>query len=348
MITEQLLSLIRCPECHAKLHGGAAGLHCQKCGQPYAAAGTEYLDLRPKTNFQETTRYLDDALHADGRHKTVSPPLLAAALRNDMLRAFLAPGPGDVVVDLGCGSGRVLVWNRDLGAYSVGIDASPFFASEARAEIDLALGDLRRLPFADGTFSKAYALDVLEHLSRAALESALAEIARILKPGGQLFVYTHVRKNSPLAIGLRGINRLASLLERIGLIDMTQERLRKSDHMNPLADHDDLERVVKTAGFRIERIRYYTPLIGGLIENIFVRMVESAMTRRAHRLRARAGRGPGTADVTRITRAEAKRRIARRGPAYVVLRVITWLMKLDLVLFGRVRSGPFFALLVKQ
>lgn len=348
MITEQLLSLIRCPECRAKLDGGAAGLHCQKCGQPYAAAGTEYLDLRPKTDFQATTKYLDDALHADGRHETVSPPVLAAALRNDLLRRLLAPGPGDVVVDLGCGSGRVLVWNRDLGAYSVGIDASPFFASEARAEVDLALGDLRRLPFANGTFSKAYTLDVLEHLTRAALESTMAEIARVLKPAGRLFVYTHVRKNSPLAIGLRGINRLARLLERVGLIDMTQERLRKSDHVNPLADIDDLERVVKAAGFRIERIRYYTPLIGGFIENIVVRIVESAMIRRARRLRARAGGGPGTADVKRIARAEAKSRIARRGPMYAVLRATTWLMKLDLILFGRIRSGPFFALLVKQ
>jgi len=72
-----------------------------------------------------------------------------------MLRAFLAPGPADRVVDLGCGSGRTLVWNRHWGAQAVGIDISPFFAREARESIDLLLGDLRRLPFADGTFTKA-------------------------------------------------------------------------------------------------------------------------------------------------------------------------------------------------
>ena len=123
-----------------------------------------------------------------------------------MLRDFLAPGAGDRVVDLGCGSGRALLWNKDWGATTVGIDISPFFAAEALSGIDLLLGDLRKLPFADGTFTKAYSLDVLEHLSPDALRGMLSEAARVLAPGGALFVYSHVRKNAPIALGLRWIN----------------------------------------------------------------------------------------------------------------------------------------------
>src|SRR5262249_11386332 len=111
----------------------------------------------------------------------------------------------------------------------------------------------------------------------------LHEAARVLVPSGALFVYSHVRKNAPIAAGLRAINALARWLERRGLIDMTQERLRKSDHMNPLTDIPHLERVVANAGFRIAKIRYYTPLIGGLVENILMRMTERALTRRAAR-----------------------------------------------------------------
>jgi SAM-dependent methyltransferase len=282
----------------------------------------------------------------------VSPPLLGSKIRNDMLRSFLEPSEGDLVVDLGCGSGRTLLWNGDWRARLVGIDIAPFFSSEARAGVDLLIGDLRTLPFEDGTFRKAYSLDVLEHLSPEALRGMLAEAARVLAPGGQLFVYTHVRKNAPIARGLRWINALARLLERIGLVDMRQERLRKSDHLNPLADIPDLERVAREAGFRIARIRFYTPIVGGFVENILMRVAERAMARRAaRRLRERDGRGDGVkvdAAAVRAARTSAKQQIAKSPATYGALRALSFAMKLDLLLFGRITSGPFFALLEKE
>ena len=199
MISPTLLSLVRCPDCHGVLAGPADALVCQACGRAYHSATRDYLDLRPRVEFAEQTKYLDESLHADARHERVSPPLLGSKIRNDMLRAFLAPGPDDRVVDLGCGSGRTLLWNRDWGATTVGIDISPFFSADARRDVDLLIGDLRKLPFADGTFTKAFSLDVLEHLSPEALRGMLAEAARVLAPGGALFVYTHVRKNAPIA-----------------------------------------------------------------------------------------------------------------------------------------------------
>ena len=258
---------------------------CPTCARRFERQG-DYLDLRPSDSFSEQTKYLDEALHADARHERLSPPLLGSKVRNDTLRSMLAPGPDDVVIDLGCGSGRTMLWNEDRGATMVGLDVSPFFADEARARVDLVLGDLRRLPFGDETFTKGYALDVMEHLSRETLADVLREAARVLAPGGVLFVYSHVRKNSRLAVGLRWTNRLAHLIERRGWLDLRQERLRKSDHVNPLADVPDLERTVAAAGFRVDRIRYYTPIVGGLIENVLVRLIEQALGRRAARQEA--------------------------------------------------------------
>src|SRR5262245_59323961 len=123
MISDRLLSLVRCPDCGARLAAAenngqpAATLLCQGCGRRYPKGDGAFLDLRASTSFAEMTKYVDDALHADSRHESVSPPLLSAAIRNDMLRAFLAPTPADRVVDLGCGSGRALVWNQDFGAH---------------------------------------------------------------------------------------------------------------------------------------------------------------------------------------------------------------------------------------
>jgi SAM-dependent methyltransferase len=348
VISGRLLALVRCPACHGGLAGDPSALTCQSCGRQYGGLSKDFLDLRPHETFDERTKYLDEALHADARHERVSPPLLGSKIRNDMLREFLAPAPSDVIVDLGCGSGRALLWNRDWRAQAVGIDISPFFAHESRQQVDLLLGDLRRLPFADGTFTKGYSLDVLEHLSPEALRGMLAEAARVIAPGGTLFVYTHVRKNAPIAAGLRWINALAHRLERMGLIDLRQERLRKSDHLNPLADIPELRRVAADTGFRITRIRYYTPLVGGFVENILMRMAERRMAKRAQRTRGVAPGSPGAMsdeDALKAARAAGKERIARSGATRVFLRGLTAAMKLDLLLFGHVESGPFFALL---
>jgi SAM-dependent methyltransferase len=349
MVSPTLLSLVRCPECHGHLGtpDGRTSLVCTNCGRAYAWQDNEFLDLRPEVRFSEQTKYLDEALHADARHERVSPPLLGSKIRNDMLRAFLAPQAADCVIDLGCGSGRTLLWNRDWGATAIGVDIAPFFSSDARRDVDLLLGDLRRLPFADATFTKAFSLDVLEHLSPDALRGMLVEANRVLTPGGRLFVYTHVRKNAPIAAGLRWINAFARTLERRGLIDMRQERLRKSDHLNPLRDIPELEAVVRETGFRIARIRYYTPLVGGVVENILMRMAERAMARRAARRLTAAGTANAEAAAMREARTTAKAQIAKSPTTYALLRGLSWAMKLDLLLFGRIRSGPFFALLEK-
>lgn len=348
MISPRLLALVRCPACHGTLAGEPSALTCLSCGRQYGGSSTDFLDLRPHESFEEKTKYLDEALHADARHERVSPPLLGSKIRNDMLREFLAPGPDDLVVDLGCGSGRALLWNRDWHAQAVGIDISPFFAHESRKEVDLLLGDLRRLPFADATFTKGYSLDVLEHLSPDALRGMLTEAARVIAPGGTLFVYTHVRKNAPIAVGLRWINALARQLERLGLIDLRQERLRKSDHLNPLADIPELHQVAADTGFRITRIRYYTPIVGGFVENILMRMAERHLAKRAQRGAQGAGSASGTMsdeDALKAARAAGKERIASSGVTRTLLRALSAAMKLDLLLFGRIESGPFFALL---
>lgn len=349
MISTSLLSLVRCPDCHGELAGPPDSLVCRGCGRPYHSASPDYLDLRPRVAYAEQTKYLDETLHTDARHEKVSPPLLGSRIRNDMLRSFLSPEAHDVVVDLGCGSGRALLWNRDWGSATVGIDISPFFSGEARRDVDLLIGDLRKLPFADGTFTKAYSLDVLEHLSPQALRDMLAEASRVLAPGGELFVYTHVRKNAPVAAGLRWINALGHQLERWGWIDARHERLRKSDHLNPLRDIPELEQVAHGAGFSIRRIRYYTPIVGGFVENIMMRVAERAMARRAaRRLEATVAADEVEARAIREARSSAKARIASSRTTYFALRALSWLMKLDLLLFGRIRSGPFFALLVKE
>ncbi len=341
MISPALFEIVQCPDCAGAIGAAPDGARCAGCARQFDTGGG-ILDLRPREAFSEQTKYLDAALHQDARHETIAPPLLGSKIRHDMLARFLALSPGDRALDLGCGSGRTLAWSADRGARLTGADIAPYFAREAIERFDLVLGDLRRLPIRDAAFTKAWSLDVLEHLSRPALEDMLREANRVLADQGALFIYTHVRKNGWPAIGVRAANGLARFCERLGLIDLRQERLRKSDHVNPLADHDDLARVVESCGFRVERVTYYTPVVGAFIENVLVRIAERILTRREA-----SGSGAPDADAARRTRASAKARVRSRGATYRVLVALSAIMKLDLLLFGRIRSGPFFALLRK-
>jgi SAM-dependent methyltransferase len=216
MISERLLALVRCPDCQATLepHPADAGrIVCSGCQREFLAPAREYLDLRPRSSSPSRRSTANEALHADARHERVSPPLLGSKIRNDMLLRFLNPRGGDLVLDLGCGSGRTLLWNRVVAPKPLGSTSAPISlkrrgercrsSSATSGGSRLAMGRSRRL-----VARRARAL-VSE-----ALAGMLREAERVLAPGGALFVYTHVRKNAPIAMGLRGINRLARWLER--------------------------------------------------------------------------------------------------------------------------------------
>ena len=113
MISSRLLQLVRCPDCRGRPRGAAVGPAMSGLRPNVSRGSRDFLVLRPSGAFGETTKFLDDSFHADGRDETVSPPLLSAAVRNTMLRKFLDMQANDVVLDLGCGSGRFCVWSLD-------------------------------------------------------------------------------------------------------------------------------------------------------------------------------------------------------------------------------------------
>ena len=80
-----------------------------------------------------------------------------------------------------------------------------------------------------------------------------------------------------------------------------------------------------------------------------MRMAERAMRKRATiRLQESVSSQEIGAQAIREARTAAKARIASSKMTYATLRMLSFVMKLDLLLFGRIRSGPFFALLVKE
>jgi SAM-dependent methyltransferase len=243
------------------------------------------------------------------------------------------------VLDLGCGAGKFALFAARDGARAAGVDVAPFFLARATAEVDLVLGDLRRLPFRKGAFPCAYTLDVLEHLDEAGVREVLREARRTLGEDGRLFVYTHAMESSWLARFQRGVNRLARRLGRAGLIDHEREAMRKSDHRNAIRSHEHFEALCAEAGLVMAERRYYNVVFKAVVEDLLLRLYEQ------WRRRGQGGAGRPSAAHEHVAGARTVGAAAPGRLALGIALALTWLLKLDVVLFGGIRTGPFFGLL---
>jgi SAM-dependent methyltransferase len=125
--------------------------------------------------------------------------------RLDVWADYRAPNPEDValaalreaapkrVLEVGPGPGEFATRIRDeLVAEVTAVDVSPRLVGLVRARgIDAHVGDVQALSFADGSFDAAAANWVLYHVPD--VDRALAELARVLRPGGRLVAVTNAR-----------------------------------------------------------------------------------------------------------------------------------------------------------
>ena len=106
----------------------------------------------------------------------------------------------DQVLDIGCGEGQVARLAAEVGASRVvGIDptwAQVSVAAERGGGPNYARAGADALPFSDATFDTALACLVFEHID--AVDEAIAEVARVLRPGGRfLFFLNHPLLQTP-------------------------------------------------------------------------------------------------------------------------------------------------------
>ena len=158
----------------------------------------------------------------------------------EAVRRWLADvRPGERVLDAGCGEG-VLV-DEYAGRIAIeGIDAN--YSSER-----VRSGSVTALPYADGTFDRAMCLDVLEHLAFEEQPQALAELCRVLRPGGALLV---------------SIPNLAHLQSRVHFVLLGRLIRTASEYKHP-GDRPAGEYIAlaRTAGFELVARRGIFPTV---------------------------------------------------------------------------------------
>jgi SAM-dependent methyltransferase len=122
--------------------------------------------------------------------------LHARYLRELLERVDRPLGSMDAILDFGCGCGRIMRWFTDANGTELhGCDYNDDlirWCTEHLTLVHARTSELRPpLPYADGSFDFLYAFSVFTHLSVELARQWLAEIERVLKPGGLMWFTVH-------------------------------------------------------------------------------------------------------------------------------------------------------------
>lgn len=159
-------------------------------------------------------------------------------------RQRLLGGLAGRVLEVGAGNGLNFAHYPVSVTEVVAVEPDPYLrghaeraAGEAQVPVRVVDGDAAHLPGADGEFDAVvYSLVLCSVPDPAA---ALAEARRILRPGGQVRVYEHVRNRNPLAGAVQDL--ITPLWQRFG----------GGCHPNR-----DTERALRRAGFTVDSVRF--------------------------------------------------------------------------------------------
>jgi SAM-dependent methyltransferase len=154
---------------------------------------------------------------------------------------------GDCVLDWGCGNGHFSLLLESLGARVTGYSFEPpprsMAGSTSFTFVPGDTSDPRLLPFPDRTFDTAVSMGVLEHVGETGGDErvSLAELGRVLKPGGTLLTF--------------------HLPNRTGWIEEMVRLLRLNKYVHPRRfDRKDIGVLWDNAGFSILDIGLYNIL----------------------------------------------------------------------------------------
>jgi len=187
--------------------------------------------------------------------------------------------PGAELLDVGCGLGGKTAWYAESNAQRVvGVDIAAdhvrqslrFLRTRGQSErAFVTRADAMRLPFADAAFDVVTANDSMEHFADPA--AALQELARVLRPGGRLFLY-FTPYRSPLGSHLYDYVRIPwcqVVLSRPTLYATLERAIHEAERR---AGGPDVES--RAAARYREVVRYFEQDVNGITVRRFGEIVE--------------------------------------------------------------------------
>lgn len=211
--------LLACPDCRAPLAPPAREAACSGCGRVLDLRGP-VLRLLPRRDMPRaearTLKSFERQWRSYGRLRRIfgkdphamGANLVGARMGTHIDRAWYA---GRRVLDAGCGHGRYLRAFAALGAEVVGLDAGrgPELAGVPLDDprISVVQGSVLSTPLRDASFDLVFCDGVIHHTPDP--HAAYLELARLVKPGGALYVWVYPREGA-LREGVFGAARALS------------------------------------------------------------------------------------------------------------------------------------------
>ncbi len=150
--------------------------------------------------------------------------------------------PGEQVLDVGCGTGTLAIEVQSrvgTAGRVAGVDPGTQQIARARAKaarrnvpIEFQIGVIEQLPFPDQTFDVVLSTLMMHHLPASLKSQGLAEIVRVLKPGGRLVIADFKRKQERAGQAARfhaggsSMQDLAALVKEAGFEHLEIEEMR--------------------------------------------------------------------------------------------------------------------------
>lgn len=217
------LDYLSCPRCSVPLDSvqGGAEVACGGCGSvfPFKEGFVDFVDpltleefaswqrdiydglvesahMPDYTRPEVVRRHLEYCVNVAMEHGALMPSWLGLKCRE--VTDTLAPREGELLLDVGCSTGIMLaMMSAVYGLRGVGVDFSAAAVASAAAcspgGSTFFSADALHLPFADETFDLAVSYGVIEHVTDHA--GMVSEMARVLKPGGRVLIYTTCRRD---------------------------------------------------------------------------------------------------------------------------------------------------------
>lgn len=187
-------------------------------------------------------------------------------------------GQGGDLLEVGCGTGLIMERVRGFANSVRGIDISPGMLERARERgLEVQEGSATELPFDDASFDVVYSFKVLAHVPD--IDRALAEMARVTRPGGHVVFDTYNRDSMRYLIKrVFGPRKTSTAFDEAAIttrFDSPAQARARAEAIGEIVDEAGIR--VVTAHPAVLRL----PLVGALTERVEWTLMDSPASRLA-------------------------------------------------------------------